>query len=81
MRQKVRKFDPPLFSAVGVVGAIGRAIWHGLMCPLARALQKSQTLPHTSTVTKPGQSRGVSTENTATAEVSMVWCVCFCSFV
>lgn len=77
MRQKVIKFDPPQFSAdVEVGGPLAKTIWHGLMCTLAQALQKLRTLLHTSAVTKPGQSCGVSTKNTATAEVSMVLCVC-----
>lgn len=52
------------------------AIWRSLMCPLAQVLQKSQTLPHGSTLTKPGQLCGVLTENTTTEEVLMVLFTC-----
>lgn len=82
MRQKVIKFDPPQFSADRAVGVpLAKTIWHGLMCPLAQALQKSQTLPHTCAVTQPGQSCGISTKNTATVGLSMVFCLCMCSYV
>lgn len=57
-------------------GPVARAIWRSLMCPLAQVLQKSQTLPHGSTLTKPGQLCGVLTENTTTDEVLMVLFTC-----
>lgn len=73
----MRKFDPLQFSADREVGGpVARAIWHSRMCPLAQALQKSETLPHSSTLTKPRQSCGALTKNAVTEEVLMVLYTC-----
>lgn len=57
-----------------------KAIWHGLMCPLAPASEKSQTLPHTSAVTKTGQLGSVPTKSTGTPERATAQCMCVCLY-
>ena len=78
MRQKVREFDPPQFSADRVAGAIGQ---DHMARPYAPAGSGSAEVADIAPHLHCDKTWTVSTENTATAEVSMVLCVCSRSHV